>query len=68
MPRYLFHFAQVHNDFRLPELASVSELLGISYKLSENDEDADPSRPYMVLELESEEHVRMLAKRCILIK
>ncbi|KAF9527300.1 tRNA guanosine-2'-O-methyltransferase [Crepidotus variabilis] len=68
MPLYLLHFAQAHNDFRLPELASVAELLGISYTLPEKDEDRDPTRPYMVVELETEEHAKMLARRCILIK
>jgi hypothetical protein len=65
---YLFHFAQAHNEFRLPELASVAELYGIQYTLPEKKEDSDPNRPFMVIQLEGEEHARMLAKRCILIK
>ena len=68
MPLYLFHFAQIHNDFRLPELASVSELFSIPYKLSDVEEGRDPSRPFMVIELESDDHARTLARRCILIK
>ncbi|KAF8627791.1 hypothetical protein AX15_004218 [Amanita polypyramis BW_CC] len=67
MPRnYLVAFAQAHNDFRLPELNSVSELCGFTFTLSDNA--SDPSRPFMVLQLESEEHARLLARRCILIK
>ncbi|KAK2467888.1 hypothetical protein APHAL10511_000183 [Amanita phalloides] len=66
MPQsYIILFAQAHNDFRLPELNSVSELYGINYTLSYA---SDPSRPFMTIELESEEHARLLAKRCILIK
>ncbi|KAF5351856.1 hypothetical protein D9756_007701 [Leucocoprinus leucothites] len=62
---YLIAFAQSHGDFRLPELQSVSELHGFSVSLPE---DPDTSRPFMVVELEEEEHARTLAKRCILIK
>ena len=66
-PRYLFHFAQAHNEFRLPEIQSIAELHGISYILSENPEFRNPTRPYMVIEIE-EDDARTLAKRCILIK
>lgn len=66
--RYLLHFAQVHNDFRLSELQSVAELYGIPYALPPQVEDRDPTRPFMVIGLEREEHARILAKRCILIK
>ncbi|KAJ7647380.1 tRNA guanosine-2'-O-methyltransferase, partial [Roridomyces roridus] len=65
MPNYLFLFAQSFSEFRLPELQSVSELYGINLSVPE---DCDPARPFMVLHLEREEHARMLAGRCILIK
>ncbi|EAU91719.1 RNA methylase [Coprinopsis cinerea okayama7 len=70
MPQYLFHFAQVHNDFRIPELDSISELYGFSYKLAENSggHGNDPGRPFMVLELADEAQARLLARRCILVK
>ncbi len=68
LTQYLFVFAQVHDEFRIPELLSVAELYGFEVKFSENPEDRDTSRPFMILELESEEHARMLAGRCILIK
>ena len=68
MPLYLFHFAQIHNEFRLPELASVSELNSIPYQLSDVEEGRDPNRPFMVIKLEKEDHARTLARRCILIK
>lgn len=66
--QYLFHFAQVHNEFRLPELESIAELNGISLSLPETPEDRDPTRPFMVIGLQQEEHARILARRCILIK
>ena len=66
--QYLFVFAQVHDEFRIPELLSVSELHGFDIKFPEDAEDRDTSRPFMILELESEEHARLLASRCILIK
>lgn len=66
--RYLIVFAQVHHEFRLPELQSVAELHGFTFSLPPNLEDQDPNRPYMVLELELEEHAKILARRCILVK
>ncbi|KAF7361937.1 RNA methylase [Mycena venus] len=65
MPAFLFVFAQSHSEFRLPELESVAELHGFAISVPP---DCDTSRPFMVLNLESEEHVRVLASRCILIK
>ncbi|PPQ63667.1 hypothetical protein CVT24_004552 [Panaeolus cyanescens] len=65
---FLFHFAQAHNEFRLPELSSICELHGIPFSLSKNPQSNDPNRPFMVIELENEEQARILAKRCILIK
>jgi hypothetical protein len=63
--QYLIVFAQAHEDFRVPELLSVAEL----YNFSLNIENGfDPSRPFGILVLEQEEHVRLLARRCILIK
>ncbi|KIL65842.1 hypothetical protein M378DRAFT_192147 [Amanita muscaria Koide BX008] len=63
--QYLIVFAQAHNEFRLPELSSVSELHGFTYTLADG---SDPQRPFMVIHLASEEHARLLARRCILIK
>jgi tRNA (guanine10-N2)-methyltransferase len=62
---YLLVFAQTHEDFRIPELRSIAELHGFSLDITN---DFDPSRPFGVLALEHEEHVRLLARRCILIK
>ncbi|KAF8499621.1 tRNA guanosine-2'-O-methyltransferase [Russula emetica] len=63
--QYLIVFAQAHEDFRVPELLSVAELHGFSLII---ENDFDPSRPFGILVLEQEEHVRLLARRCILIK
>ena len=62
---YLFLFAQVHNEFRIPELLSVSELYKFTIGLPPKIE---ASRPFMILSLESEEHALTLARRCILVK
>ncbi|KAG5647054.1 hypothetical protein DXG03_001424 [Asterophora parasitica] len=66
--QYLIVFADVHHEFRLPELSSVAELHGFTATLPLNPEDRDPTRPYMVVELEQEEHALILARRCILVK
>lgn len=68
MPSYLIHFAIVHSEFRLPELESVGKIHGFEVTLPEDAEERDPSRPFMIVELEREEHARMLARRCILIR
>ncbi|KAG7098852.1 hypothetical protein E1B28_000755 [Marasmius oreades] len=65
MKKFLFVFAQAHHAFRVPELKSISELYCLKIVIPE---DQDPLRPFMVIELESEAHARILTKRCILIK
>lgn len=62
---YLFVFAQAHDEFRAPELLSIAELYDFKLDIPG---DFDISRPFAVLELEQEEHARLLARRCILIK
>ncbi|KAF8070698.1 tRNA guanosine-2'-O-methyltransferase [Lyophyllum atratum] len=68
MPQYLIVFAQVHHEFRIPELMSVAELHGFTVTLPPTPEDRDPTRPYMVVALDQEEHALILARRCILVK
>ena len=63
--KYLIVFAQVHEEFRIPELLSIAELYDIDISIPE---DVDLSRPFMVLELDNEAQARILARRCILIK
>lgn len=65
---YLFVFAQAHDDFRIPELLSVSELHGFTITMTDAAKDCDSTRPFMILELEKEEHARILARRCILVR
>jgi len=65
MPQYLVVFAQAHEDFRVPELQSVAEIYGFSLSIPD---DFDSSRPFGILPLDKEEHARLLARRCILIK
>jgi tRNA G10 N-methylase Trm11 len=60
---FLFHFAQVHADFRHAELHSVAALHGFALDLSAHD----ASRPFAVLSL-PEVHARALAARCVLVK
>ncbi|KAH9935695.1 tRNA guanosine-2'-O-methyltransferase [Fomitopsis serialis] len=61
----LLVFAQAHEEFRIPEIQSIAELHGFEVTFPPFP---DASRPFMVLELESESHARVLAQRCILVK
>ncbi|KAF8554733.1 tRNA guanosine-2'-O-methyltransferase [Imleria badia] len=68
---YLFVFAQAHEEFRVPELRSIAELHGfpVGFDRYTTEDLADVvRRPFMILKLEEEEHARLLANRCILIK
>ncbi|KZT29058.1 tRNA guanosine-2'-O-methyltransferase [Neolentinus lepideus HHB14362 ss-1] len=66
---YLFVFAQAHESFRIPEILSIAELncFTITFPTSPG-EVRSSSSPFVVLELEEEQHARLLARRCILIK
>ncbi len=66
--QYLFFFAQAHHEFRIPELLSLSKMFGFDLNLPENPEDQDPTRPFLIVGLQCEEHARLLASRSILIK
>ncbi|KAH7888729.1 tRNA guanosine-2'-O-methyltransferase [Phlebopus sp. FC_14] len=70
--QYLVVFAQAHEEFRVPELRSISELYSFTIGFTQY---ADPDllkkatkRPFMILDMEEEDHARILAQRCILIK
>lgn len=67
---YLFVFAQSHEEFRVPELLSISELHGftIGFDRYANVLDKAIKLPFMILMLDKEEHAHILAQRCILIK
>ena len=75
--RCFVHFAQVHPEFRLPELESVSELFGFRFNRPEPntlpDGDCypvvwDASRPFWIIDFDEEEHAKRIAERCILVK
>ncbi|KAI0785684.1 tRNA guanosine-2'-O-methyltransferase [Abortiporus biennis] len=66
--KYLFLFAQTHEEFRLPEVQSVAELNGFKIDFLSPISELDVSRPFMIFGLENEDHARILARRCILIK
>jgi tRNA (guanine10-N2)-methyltransferase len=66
--KYLLYYAIAHAEFRYAELQSISELFNFHVSLPEDEEDRDPNRPFLIVELEGESHARSLAKRCILIK
>ncbi|KZO98892.1 RNA methylase [Calocera viscosa TUFC12733] len=68
MAPYLLRFAQCHSEFRLPELDSIANLYGLRMTLPEAAEERDPTLAFMIVDLDSEEHARLLARRCILIK
>ena len=63
--QYLFVFAQVHDEFRIPEIQSIAELHGFQVFFPP---PVDVSRPFQIVELEDESHARILARRCILVK
>ena len=67
---YVLHFAQSHEDFRLPELAAAAKFVEVPYKLmptpSRHGESriADVSRPFALCRLPSDEAARALLRRC----
>lgn len=67
---YLFVFAQSHEEFRVPELLSISELHGftIGFDRYANVLEKAIKLPFMILTLDKEEHAHILAQRCIMIK
>ena len=67
LAEYLILFAQAHHEFRIPELTSVAKIHGFQVILPVLA-DLDTTRPFMKISLQDEEHARILARRCILIK
>ncbi|KAJ1304737.1 hypothetical protein OPQ81_005875 [Rhizoctonia solani] len=64
---YLIHFAVTHAEFRIPELLSVAKCNGFDVVLP-SESDIDNTRPFLTVEMDKDEHVKVLAQRCILIK
>ncbi|KAF8495862.1 tRNA guanosine-2'-O-methyltransferase [Gautieria morchelliformis] len=63
--KILIQFAQAHPDFRIPELLSVAQIYGFDIVVPPKP---DVTRPFMTVEVQEEEHARLLAQRCILVK
>ncbi|KAF8320856.1 tRNA guanosine-2'-O-methyltransferase [Clavulina sp. PMI_390] len=68
MPEYFIHFALAHNEFRIPELLSICELLDVNIELPADPAERDLNRPFMVVKLENDEAAKKIASRCILVK
>ncbi|RKP39330.1 S-adenosyl-L-methionine-dependent methyltransferase [Dimargaris cristalligena] len=66
MPRYLVHFAQFHEDFRLAELEALAQLENIPLKYEPDAYSND--NPFLLVELPSNEDARRLVQRAILVK
>ncbi|KAI8825690.1 S-adenosyl-L-methionine-dependent methyltransferase [Fimicolochytrium jonesii] len=66
MPKYLVHFAQLHADFRLPELDSLAVLENV--KLTYEKSAYSDEHPFLVVECESDDEARKLIRRSILTK
>ncbi|KAI8056218.1 hypothetical protein BDF22DRAFT_674429 [Syncephalis plumigaleata] len=66
MPRYLLQLAQVHDQFRLPELESLARLYNIDLAFDRNSY-ADDS-PFLFIELENDSQAKKLIERSILAK
>ncbi|XP_029650326.1 tRNA (guanine(10)-N2)-methyltransferase homolog [Octopus sinensis] len=64
--RFLLHFAHEHLDFRLPELHSVAEILGIPLKIKEYERQT--KSPFLIVEVPSEDNVKQLLKRTMLVR
>ncbi|KAI9246752.1 S-adenosyl-L-methionine-dependent methyltransferase [Phascolomyces articulosus] len=66
MPTYLIHFAQFHEEFRLPELFSLAKLERVHLECDENKYRLD--NPFFKITLDSDQDARKLIQRSILIK
>ncbi|KNE58381.1 hypothetical protein AMAG_18236 [Allomyces macrogynus ATCC 38327] len=64
--RYLVHFAQAHEDFRLAELRSLAKLEKVDLVLDEHR--YDPERPFLTVQLASDADAIKLVRRAILVK
>lgn len=64
--QYVLQIAATHPSFRYPELFSAAALYDFPLKIV--TPEADLYRACIVVELEDEAHVQLLADRCILLK
>lgn len=68
MPEYFIHFAIAHDEFRLPELFSICELLDVELEIPDEPSERGLLRPIMVVKLQDDDAARRIASRCILVK
>jgi len=66
MPTYLVQFAQSHDEFRLPEFESLAVIENVNVKFNRDEYCLD--RPFLKVEIDSDEEAAKLVKRAILIK
>ncbi|MBW0484796.1 hypothetical protein O181_024511 [Austropuccinia psidii MF-1] len=64
--KYVLIFAQVYEEFRLPELESLDEMFNL--EIDYLNLDRDIHRPYMIIGLKDDKKARQLGSRAILIK
>eukprot|EP01103_Thecamoeba_quadrilineata_P014513 TRINITY_DN4344_c0_g1_i1.p1 TRINITY_DN4344_c0_g1~~TRINITY_DN4344_c0_g1_i1.p1 ORF type:complete len:384 (-),score=63.36 TRINITY_DN4344_c0_g1_i1:8-1159(-) len=65
MAPYLCYFFHAHLDFRLPELESVALLTGSPLKILQ---PISNSSPFLMIDLPSDDYVKLIASRAILVK
>ncbi|XP_065844049.1 tRNA (guanine(10)-N2)-methyltransferase homolog [Oscarella lobularis] len=70
MLRCLFHYAQEHLEFRLPEFVSSAALAGIANAeiVKECSHAACDLSPFLIVDLPSEDVARRIAQRSVLMK
>ncbi|KAL7754450.1 hypothetical protein RI367_000431 [Sorochytrium milnesiophthora] len=66
MPRFIVHFAQAHENFRLPELEAAASLHKIDVKF--HHDAYSPRRPFLLIDLASRDDAVALISRTILVK
>ncbi|KAG0139522.1 hypothetical protein CROQUDRAFT_446930 [Cronartium quercuum f. sp. fusiforme G11] len=64
--KYILIFAQAYEEFRMPELESLNELLDLDLKYDKTE--CDIFRPYMIVNMKNDEKARELGSRAILVK
>lgn len=64
MKKYIISFANSFPNFRVAELESLADLFGVEVDLSHHNE----KHPFLIVELENDDHARNLVKRSVLAK
>jgi tRNA (guanine10-N2)-methyltransferase len=61
---YLLHIPRENESFRVPELFACAKLFDFDIRIVEED----PVSPFLIVELESDEHAKRITERCVLVK